>query len=108
MVKGRRRNSHLTAPHFYHSPRAISTLSARRPKQTEQEQVFMSVIGRMDNQVDEIIIKPVGARLRLENEEAQVASPESTPPPPNLSGGDRAPDQEGAAARTEELPVWLL
>lgn len=68
----------------------------------------MSVIGRLDGQVDEIIIKPISGRLR--EEEAS--------PPPDDGGAPRpsAPPDRAAqtphpcesSAEPDELPVWLL
>ena len=70
----------------------------------------MPVIGRLDGQVDEVIIKPISERRR-----------EDGPPPPAAPGGeapeppDRAerapaqtPDPGESSARPPELPVWLL
>jgi hypothetical protein len=62
----------------------------------------MPVIGRLDGQVDEVIIKPISKRRRDEetpDEEKpeRAPSPETHTPTPNQSSTDR-----------DELPVWLL
>jgi hypothetical protein len=71
----------------------------------------MPVIGRLDGQVEEVIIKPISERRR-----------EDGPPPPPTPRGEAAPappdPAEHAPAQTphrnessadaEELPVWLL
>jgi hypothetical protein len=69
----------------------------------------MPVIGRLDGQVDEVIIKPISERRRGEE----------TPPPP--AGGHEPPpadppgsapvqthDTDESSPDTGELPVWLL
>lgn len=69
----------------------------------------MSVIGRLDDQVNEIIIKPVGARRRQGNEETRAPLEESALPTPAKTEEVRAHDEEKAKARSQpELPVWLL
>ncbi|HKG15797.1 MAG TPA: hypothetical protein VKB12_20930 [Pyrinomonadaceae bacterium] len=62
----------------------------------------MAVIGRLDGQVDEVIIKPVSERRRggeppAPDEDAPEPPPETHTPTPNQSSADR-----------DELPVWLL
>lgn len=68
----------------------------------------MSVIGRLDGQVDEIIIKPIGSGKRLEGEERQAASEESTALTPAVDAESEAPDKERREKRPSDLPVWLL
>jgi hypothetical protein len=76
----------------------------------------MSVIGRLDDQVDALLISP------LKKRGAQQTNEEATPPPQaaettaQASGvasvksqsakGDRQAEQESSASG--ELPVWLL
>lgn len=70
----------------------------------------MGVIGRLDDQVNEIIIKPVGARHRQESEETQKPAPEERAPPPQAEAVETSPrDEENVTAQSQrELPVWLL
>jgi hypothetical protein len=69
----------------------------------------MPVIGRLDGQVDEIIIKPISGRLR---EEESPTPPEDAGTPENPDPPDRAPAQtphpDESSAEPDELPVWLL
>ncbi len=61
----------------------------------------MSVIGRLDDQVDEILITPLSKRRRDE-EPAPPPSPEADPPPVEPA------DKDETSAKEDELPVWLL
>ena len=67
----------------------------------------MPVIGRLDGQVDEVIIKPISEQRREEESPPQA---ERTPEPPRPPG--RAPSQtlypDESSAEADELPVWLL
>lgn len=65
----------------------------------------MSVIGRLDKQVDEILINPLSKRLRDDEEPAPPPRPGADPPP--APRGETANEDE-TAARDDELPVWLL
>lgn len=69
----------------------------------------MSVIGRLDSQVDEIIISPVSERRREEAPAADVR--DEAPHEPREA--DRAPTPHTprpgeSSADAGELPVWLL
>jgi hypothetical protein len=69
----------------------------------------MGVIGRLDEQVNEIIIKPVGERRRQESEVPLISAAERQPAPRTAGEEDRAQGEENHKARTQaELPVWLL
>ena len=68
----------------------------------------MSVIGRLDGQVDEIIIKPVGNRNRPETEERLPSSQENARQHQTGAEEDRARDTEESEERSSDLPVWLL
>ena len=66
----------------------------------------MPVIGRLDGQVDEVIIKPISERQRedvpppsLQDEETPERPPSATP---------RTPHRDESSADANELPVWLL
>jgi hypothetical protein len=64
----------------------------------------MPVIGRLDGQVEDVLIKPVSRRGRGEEEETPAPEKEETP--------DHTPSQtppvDESSANTDELPVWLL
>ena len=68
----------------------------------------MPVIGRLDGQVEEVIIKPISERRR---EEEPPTPTDETPPAPSASN-ERAPTQTPrpveSSAEADELPVWLL
>ena len=69
----------------------------------------MPVIGRLDGQVDEVIISPISRRGRDE-EPPPVPKNEETPEPSDPP--DRTPSQtpnvDESSANADELPVWLL
>jgi hypothetical protein len=69
----------------------------------------MPVIGRLDGQVDEIIISPISRRQR-EEEPPPVHENEETSEPSDML--DHAPSQTPptgeSSANADELPVWLL
>jgi hypothetical protein len=63
----------------------------------------MSVIGRLDDQVDEILITPLQKKNRQETneqEDEQTPSRETNQIEPNSS--------EDKRVESEPLPVWLL
>ena len=68
----------------------------------------MPVIGRLDGQVEEVIIKPVGRRPAGEDENA----PETASVPPVTPRDDphetRREEQVEIRRGGDELPVWLL
>jgi len=72
----------------------------------------MSVIGRLDDQTNAILIKPLEKRSRRSpTPEAHDASePGDAAQAPHTD--TKTPDKERSSrdepARTEELPVWLL
>jgi hypothetical protein len=69
----------------------------------------MPVIGRLDGQVDEVIIKPISERRR---EEEPPAPPEGSEAPEPSGSPNHAPAQtphtDESSAEPDELPVWLL
>lgn len=69
----------------------------------------MPVIGRLDGQVDEVIISPI-SRQRREEEPPAVHKNEEKSEPSDTS--DHAPSQtpptDESSAESVELPVWLL
>ncbi|HLL75308.1 MAG TPA: hypothetical protein VK421_08575 [Pyrinomonadaceae bacterium] len=72
----------------------------------------MPVIGRLDGQVEEVIIKPVGRRHAPGAADAPEATSVLPAPPPDgpqeTRHADR-PETRGGGRRDDgELPVWLL
>ena len=69
----------------------------------------MPVIGRLDGQVNDVLISPISRRQR-EEEPPPVTKNEETPEPSNPP--DRTPSQtpheDESSANADELPVWLL
>ena len=64
----------------------------------------MAVIGRLDGQVDEVIIRPISERRRGEEPPApHEDSRESTPPPET-----HTPTPNQSSDKPDTLPVWLL
>lgn len=68
----------------------------------------MGVIGRLDGQVDEIIIKPVGERGRQESGKTPGPSQGTSRPVQTERLEDRSEDEKAEDVRSSELPVWLL
>ena len=77
----------------------------------------MPVIGRLDGQVDEVIIKPISERRRGEDESRGEDSPadaddasgarrDSHAPPTPVP--TQTPTDGESSADADELPVWLL
>ncbi len=66
----------------------------------------MSVIGRLDDQVDEIIIKPVGERKRRDGSGAVDSSEEQAGITPEEEAHPK--DTKRHERRETPLPVWLL
>ena len=69
----------------------------------------MGVIGRLDDQVDSVLIAPLD-RNRRDTTEAQEQSenPQSTSPQTNAQAPGEAERFQNERAGREELPVWLL
>jgi hypothetical protein len=68
----------------------------------------MGVIGRLDDQVNEMIIKPVGERRGAAESEAKQTSVAETARPQPAAREERAQEKESTGAASSELPVWLL
>ncbi len=60
----------------------------------------MSVIGRLDEQVDEVLIRPLSKRDKHDKTEQENENPVV-----RGSTEERAEKQDG---KPDELPVWLL
>jgi hypothetical protein len=69
----------------------------------------MPVIGRLDGQVDEVIISPV-SRRRREEEPPPTPKDDETPGASDPHGRtpSQTPDEVESSAGAGELPVWLL
>ena len=66
----------------------------------------MSVIGRLDGQVDDVLIKPLSKKGgRAGTREDAPAQPPAPRPADAESPADDAPERERPP---QELPVWLL
>jgi hypothetical protein len=69
----------------------------------------MPVIGRLDGQVDEVIIKPVSERRREEAAHAPREGEQAPSPPDPPDGAPvQTPHTGESSAEADELPVWLL
>jgi hypothetical protein len=67
----------------------------------------MSVIGRLDKQVEEVIIKPVGRPPAGEDNGASAPRPAPQEPAEATRPGPRE-KRRGGRPGAAELPVWLL
>ena len=65
----------------------------------------MPVIGRLDRQVDEVLITPLERGREPERPDASAGDAQPPPPPPETQ--DEPPADETSRA-PGELPVWLL
>jgi len=66
---------------------------------------MMPFIGRLDEQVDDVLISPVSKRRR--NEQSSVRDEEPTARrDPNAS--TQTPSEDESSAKPDELPIWLL
>ena len=70
----------------------------------------MPVIGRLDRQVDDVLIKPLSKRPAADADPEQVARRPQDPPPAERgeAAADADADERGHSAGRDELPVWLL
>ena len=69
----------------------------------------MPVIGRLDGQVDEVIIKPISERQREEvtpTASEDVKAPEPSDSPEHVP--PQTPHRDESSHEADELPVWLL
>ncbi|HWS56316.1 MAG TPA: hypothetical protein VN228_19415 [Pyrinomonadaceae bacterium] len=63
----------------------------------------MPVIGRLDGQVDEVLIKPLERGRRPEPPEAPAGDARTPPPEPA-----QEPPRRETSDHPAELPVWML
>ena len=70
----------------------------------------MPVIGRLDGQVEEVIISPISRRPREEQDPPTVHKNEETSEPsaPHDRAPSQTPDPGESSGEADELPVWLL
>jgi hypothetical protein len=69
----------------------------------------MTVIGRLDGQVEEVIINPVGRRPAGEGDDAPAAAPDPAASPHDEPRETRHTEPVDETPRDDgELPVWLL
>jgi hypothetical protein len=69
----------------------------------------MSIIGRLDEQVDAVIIKPLARRGETEQESVAARPNENIAQPQSaIQKGLETDAHVEAPAKQEELPVWLL
>ncbi|MFL6336014.1 MAG: hypothetical protein ACJ754_22115 [Pyrinomonadaceae bacterium] len=66
----------------------------------------MPVIGRLDGQVEEVIISPISRRRRGDDPHPSPKNDEA--PTPSDRTPSQTPDVDESSADTGELPVWLL
>jgi hypothetical protein len=64
----------------------------------------MSVIGRLDEQVDAVLISPVGEKRSAPEPSTTPATEESN----TRRYEESSATEDETVARTGELPVWLL
>ena len=67
----------------------------------------MSVIGRLDKQVEEVIINPVGEKSSRRDKPATL-SEESSERPVTAEEQDIAEEVKRPSTQQSPLPVWLL
>jgi len=68
----------------------------------------MPVIGRLDGQVEKVLIKPIGQRP-ARGGSGEGDAPDTRPSPPDDSPRESLPERARDERRDErELPVWLL
>ena len=68
----------------------------------------MPVIGRLDGQVEEVIIKPISERRREEAPPTPTGETPPAPSPPAERAPAQTPHPDESSAEADELPVWLL
>lgn len=66
----------------------------------------MTVIGRLDKQVDDVLIRPLSKRPHA-GEDSRTGGEQFTRTPPPEDSKSTEAESDAPAAR-EELPVWLL
>lgn len=72
----------------------------------------MAVIGRLDEQVDEVLIRPASRRDRAGDADGpprrRGEELTRTPPPEDSKSPARGGDDDAGSHPRQELPVWLL
>lgn len=64
----------------------------------------MTVIGRLDGQVDEVIIKPISKR----HHDEEPSTPDELEPEPPTPPETHTPTPNQSSGKPDTLPVWLL
>jgi DNA-binding protein H-NS len=85
-------------------------LQKRRPQRARRETQQMSVIGRLDEQVDAVLIAPLDKNSRRTTDSRQQTATPPTAPPPRAADTteETLNSQNNNQAPRAELPVWLL
>jgi hypothetical protein len=65
----------------------------------------MSVIGRLDEQVNKILIEPLSESARDEDRTTPGREPEGAS---RSASPVESPNEDETTAKDDELPVWLL
>ena len=68
----------------------------------------MPVIGRLDGQVEEVIIEPISKRRREEGPPTPAGETPPAPSAPPEHAPTQTPHPDESSAEADELPVWLL
>ena len=68
----------------------------------------MSVIGRLDGQVEEVIINPIGRRPARGGDDGAPPPGPASPEPAEATLSAPPERRRGERDETAELPVWLL
>ena len=69
----------------------------------------MTVIGRLDDQVDSVLIAPLDRNRRRSTEaKEQPENEQAAPPQTDAQAPDEAESFQHEQVEREELPVWLL
>ena len=80
---------------------------SRKPLMTERSDK-MSVIGRLDDQVEAVLINPLKRRERRDDAEAERDAPSPRPPTASHEERDESARDERREGDAASLPVWLL
>ena len=68
----------------------------------------MPVIGRLDGQVEEVIINPIGRRPAREGDDAATATRPATQGSEETTPHEPLEQRRDERREADELPVWLL
>lgn len=68
----------------------------------------MSVIGRLDDQVEAVLVNPLKRRERRDEAEAERDAPPVSPAASHEEREEAAPDEKREGDDSASLPVWML